>query len=106
MALKLHFMNVLISFKNETLTSQNSNCINIIEEKTILEIEKKLLKDDNSNKQTFIDNITGYKMCNMKKLSLSEHENINPKTHLNRSRLHLDLNGFEKLLKNFIKKFH
>ena len=30
------------------------------------------------------------------------HSNINPKTHLNKSKLHLNRNGYEKLVKNSV----
>ena len=36
-----------------------------------------------------------------KELFLS-HSNINPKIHLNKSKLHLNRNGYEKLGKNFV----
>ena len=41
-------------------------------------------------------------MCKKEKLLLVDHGNINPKTHLNRNKLHLNRNGYEKLGKNFV----
>ena len=40
-------------------------------------------------------------MCKKEKLLFIDHSNINPKTHLNRSKLHLNCNDYEKLGKNF-----
>ena len=37
-------------------------------------------------------------MCDKEKLIFLNHSNINPKTHLNKSKLHLDRNGYEKLV--------
>lgn len=42
------------------------------------------------------------KMCNKEKLFFLEDRNINMDTHLNRSRLQLNQNGFEKLCKKFL----
>ena len=42
------------------------------------------------------------KMCDKKKLLFLNHSNINPKTHLNKSRPYLNRNGYEKLGKNFV----
>ena len=41
-------------------------------------------------------------MCDKKKLLFLSHSNINPKTHLNKSRPYLNRNGYEKLGKNFV----
>ena len=41
-------------------------------------------------------------MCDPEKLLFLSHSNINPKTHLNKSKLHLNRNGYEKLGKNFV----
>ena len=41
-------------------------------------------------------------MCKKEKLPFLEHSNINPKAHLNKSRIHLNRNGSEKLGKNFV----
>ena len=60
-AMKSYFTNELQSLKNETPGSENKDSDNNFEEKTVLEklleLEKKLLKDDISNKQKFIDTI-------------------------------------------------
>ena len=42
------------------------------------------------------------KLCDKKKLLFLSHSNINSKTHLNESKLHLNRNGYEKLAKNFV----
>ena len=42
------------------------------------------------------------KMCNREKLLFLKDNNIKPKTHLNKSKLHHNRNGNEKLGKNFI----
>ena len=66
--MKSYFIDEVRSFKNETTASQNNNSVNNIEGKTtlrnkikLLETENKLIKDDNSNKQKFIDIIL---VCN------------------------------------------
>ena len=41
-------------------------------------------------------------MCNKEKLLFLSQSNINPKTHLNKSKLHLNRNGYETLSKNFV----
>ena len=63
-AVKSYFTNELQSLKNETPGSENKDSDNNFEEKTVLEnkiklleLENKLLKDDISNKQKFIDTI-------------------------------------------------
>ena len=40
------------------------------------------------------------KMCDQEKLLFLSHSNINLKIHLNKSKLHLNRNGYEKLGKN------
>ena len=41
-------------------------------------------------------------MCDKEKLLFLSYSNINPKIHLNKSKLHLNRNGYEKLGKNFV----
>ena len=41
------------------------------------------------------------KMCKRKKFQFLEHSNINPKAHLNKTKVHLNRNGYIKLGKNF-----
>ena len=41
------------------------------------------------------------KMCKREKFQFLEHSNINPKAHLNKSKVHLNRNGYIKLGKNF-----
>ena len=42
------------------------------------------------------------KMCDKEKLLFLSHSNIDPKTHLNKSKLHLNRNGYETASKNFV----
>ena len=42
------------------------------------------------------------KMCDKEKLLFLSHSNINPKIHLNKSKLHLNRNAYEKRGKNFV----
>ena len=42
------------------------------------------------------------KMCKREKFQFLKHSNINPKTHLNKSKVHLNRNGSIKLGKNFV----
>ena len=42
------------------------------------------------------------KMCDKEKLLFLIHSNIDPKTHLNKSKLHLNRNGYETASKNFV----
>ena len=41
------------------------------------------------------------KMCKREKFQLLEHSNINAKAHLNKSKVHLNCNGYIKLGKDF-----
>ena len=41
-------------------------------------------------------------MCKKEKVLFVDHSNTNPKTHLNRSKLNLNRNGYEKWGKNFV----
>ena len=43
------------------------------------------------------------KMCGKEKLLFLSYSNINPKIHLNKSKLHFNRNGYKKLGKNSIK---
>ena len=61
-----------------------------------------LPRNDNFNNKAMEVNKELSKMCNREKLLFLEHNNIKPKTHLNKSKLHLNRNGNEKLGKNFI----
>ena len=42
------------------------------------------------------------KMCDKEKLFFLSRSTINPKIHLNKSKLHLNRNGYEKLGQNFV----
>ena len=59
-------------------------------------------RNDNFNNKAMEVNKELSKMCNREKLLFLEHNNIKPKTHLNKSKLHLNRNGDEKLGKNFV----
>ena len=41
-------------------------------------------------------------MCDKERVFFLSHNNINPKTHLNKRKLHVNRNGYEKLGKNFV----
>ena len=56
---------------------------------------------DNFNNKVMEVNKELAKMCKKEKLQFLEHSNINPKTHVNRSKVHLKRNGSIKLGKNF-----
>ena len=55
------------------------------------------LNDDLNNKASEVSKKLS-RMCKKEKLSFLEHSNINPQAHLNKSRIHLNRNGSEKLL--------
>ena len=59
-------------------------------------------RNDNFNNKAMEINKELSKMSNREKLLFLEHNNIKPKTHLNKSKLHLNRNGNEKLGKNFV----
>ena len=55
----------------------------------------------NYNKATEVNKELS-KMCKKEKFLFAYHSNNNPKTHLNRSKLHLNRNDYEKLGRNFV----
>ena len=59
-------------------------------------------RNDNFNIKATEVNKELSKMCNKEKLLFLSQSNINPKTHLNKSKLHLNRNGYETLSKNFV----
>ena len=59
-------------------------------------------RNDNFNNKATEVNKELSKICEKEKLIFVDHSNINPKTHLNRSKLRLSRNGYEKLGKNFV----
>ena len=59
-------------------------------------------RNDNFNIKALEVNKELSKMCGKEKLLYLSHSNINPQTHLNKSKLHLNRNGYEKHGKNFI----
>ena len=60
-------------------------------------------RNDNFNTKATEVNKELSKMCDKEKLVFLSHSNINPKICLNKSKLHLNRNGYEKLRKSFIK---
>ena len=59
-------------------------------------------RNDNFNIKATKVNKELSKMCDKEKFFFLSHSNINPKFHLNKSKLHLNRNGNEKLGKNFV----
>ena len=59
-------------------------------------------RNDNFNIKATEVNKELSKMCDKEKLLFLSHSNINPKIHLNKSKLHLNCNGYGKLGKNFV----
>ena len=59
-------------------------------------------RNDNFNIKAMEVNKELSKICGKEKLLFLSHSNINRKTHLNKSKLHLNHNGYEKLGKNFV----
>ena len=60
-------------------------------------------RNDNFNIKATEVNKELSKMCDKEKLLFLSRSTINPKIHLNKSKLHLNRNGYEKLGKNFVK---
>ena len=59
-------------------------------------------RNDNFNNKAMEVNKELAKMCEKEKLLFVDNSNINPRTHLNGSKIHLNRNGYEKLGKNFL----
>ena len=59
-------------------------------------------RNDNFNNKAMEVNKELSKMCSREKLLFLEHNKIKLKTHLSKSKLHLNRNGDEKLGKNFV----
>ena len=59
-------------------------------------------RNDNFNIKAIKVNKELLKMCDKEKLLFLSHSNINQKTHLDKSKLHLNRNGYERLGKNFV----
>ena len=57
-------------------------------------------RNDNFNNKVMEVNKELAKMCKREKFQFLEHSNINPKAHLNKSKVHLNRNGYIKLGKN------
>ena len=75
--------------KNEKIDTRSVNISGIIPrngnfDNKVMEVNKELAK-----------------MCKREKFQFLEHSNINPKAHLNKSKVHLNRNGYIKLGKNF-----
>ena len=58
-------------------------------------------RNDNFNNKVMEVNKEQAKMCKRENFQFLEHSNINPKAHLNKSKVHLNRNGYIKLGKNF-----
>ena len=56
--------------------------------------------NDNFNNKVMEVNKELAKMCKREKFQFLENSNINPKAHLNKSKVHLNRNGYIKLGKN------
>ena len=59
-------------------------------------------RNDNFNIKAIEVNKKLSKRCDKEKLLFLSHSSINPEIHLNKSKLHLNRNGYEKLGKNFV----
>ena len=59
-------------------------------------------RNDNFNIKAMEVNEEVSKMCDKEKLLFLSHTKISPKTHLNKSKLHLNCNGYETVDKNFV----
>ena len=58
-------------------------------------------RNDNVNNKVMEVNKEQAKMCKRENFQFLEHSNINPKAHLNKSKVHLNRNSYIKLGKNF-----
>ena len=58
-------------------------------------------RNDNFNNKVMEVNKELAKMCKRERFQFLEHSNINPKARLNKSKVHLNRNGYIKLGKNF-----
>ena len=70
--------------------------------KSTIELSGIVPRNDNFNNKATELNKELSKMCKKEKLLFLDHSNMNQKTHLNRSELHLNCNGYEKLGKDFV----
>ena len=70
--------------------------------KSTIELSGIVPRNDNFNNKATELNKELSKMCKKEKLLFLDHSNMNQKTHLNRSELHLNRNGYEKLGKDFV----
>ena len=59
-------------------------------------------RNDNFNNKALDVNDELAKMCREAKLDFITHKNVNPRADLNKSRLHLNRNGSDKIGKNFV----
>ena len=75
---------------------------NIKSEKRSVSISGVVPRNDDLNNKASEVNKELSRMCKKEKLPFLEHSNINPRAHLNKSRIHLNRNGSEKLHKNFV----
>ena len=93
-AITEHIANIATSLKTENSTVVISNIVPRGDSrKEKVEAVSKLLVDN----------------CERKEVPLIDHENINTKRHLNKSRLHLNAHGksvFVRNLRNFLNSFN
>ena len=75
---------------------------NIKSEKRSVSISGAVPRNDDLNNKASEVNKELSRTCKKEKLPFLEHSNINPRAHLNKSRIHLNRNGSEKLGKNFV----
>ena len=75
---------------------------NIQTNHTTVSISSIVPRNDNFNNKATEVNKGLSKKCKKEKLLFVDHKSINPKAHLNRNKLHLNHNGYEKLGKNFV----
>ena len=61
-----------------------------------------VLRNNNFNNKAFDVNDELSKTCREAKLDFITHKNINPRADLNKSRLHLNRHGSDKIGKNFV----
>ena len=75
---------------------------NIKSEKRSVSISGVVPRNDDLNNKVLEVNKELSRMCEKEKLTFLEHSNINLRAHLNKSRIHLNRDGSEKLGKNFV----
>ena len=77
-------------------------CKNIQTDQRTVSISGIVPRNDNFNNKAMEVNKELLKLCEKENLLFIDNSNINPKTHLNGSKIHLNPKGDEKLGKNFV----